>query len=116
MSLHDDDTARTDDTIHLEETARLEDTTHLDAAQPAQHAVAAQSTAFSPTPVYKTGPAPVTSLFGLFGLLTAIAVLITQATDLDIHWDVVGPVAVVGIGAFLVVLGTAGLRGQRFRG
>jgi uncharacterized membrane protein len=58
----------------------------------------------------------VTSVVGLLGLLTAIAVLVTQATDLDIPWGVVGPVAVVGAGVLLVVLGLAGLRGQRFRG
>jgi len=67
-------------------------------------------------PEFKSGPAPTTSVFGLLGLLTAIAVLVTQATDLDIPWGVVGPVAVVGAGVLLVVLGLAGLRGQRFRG
>ncbi|KGN37558.1 hypothetical protein [Knoellia subterranea] len=65
---------------------------------------------------FKSGPAPMTSVMGLLGLLTAIAVLLTQATDLDIHWGVVGPVTVVGAGVLLVVLGLAGLRGQRFRG
>lgn len=67
-------------------------------------------------PGFKSGPAPTTSVFGLLGLLTAIAVLLSQATDLDIPWGVVGPVAVVGAGVLLVVLGLAGLRGQRFRG
>lgn len=67
-------------------------------------------------PEFKTGPAPITSVIGLLGLLTAIAVLLTQATDLDIHWGVAGPVVVVGAGVLLVVLGLAGLRGQRFRG
>lgn len=67
-------------------------------------------------PEYKSGPAPTTSVVGLLGLLTVIAVLVAQATDLDIPWGVVGPVAVVGAGVLLVVLGLAGLRGQRFRG
>lgn len=67
-------------------------------------------------PEFKSGPAPTTSVFGLLGLLGAIAVLLSQATDLDIPWGVVGPVAVVGAGVLLVVLGLAGLRGQRFRG
>ncbi|EAP97314.1 hypothetical protein JNB_17628 [Janibacter sp. HTCC2649] len=67
-------------------------------------------------PEYKSSPAPTTSVFGLLGLLTAIAVLISKSTDLDIPWGVVGPVAVVGAGVLLVVLGLAGLRGQRFRG
>ena len=67
-------------------------------------------------PEFKTGPAPMTSVVGLLGLLTAIAVLVSQATDLAIPWGVVGPVAVVGAGVLLVVLGLAGLRGQRFRG
>ena len=67
-------------------------------------------------PEYKSGPAPTTSVLGLLGLLTAIAVILSQATDLDIPWGVVGPVAVVGAGVLLVVLGLAGLRGQRFRG
>lgn len=66
-------------------------------------------------PEYKSGPAPTTSVVGLLGLLTVIAVLVTQATDFDIAWGVVGPVAVVGAGVLLVVLGLAGLRGQRFR-
>ncbi|KRE43872.1 hypothetical protein [Knoellia sp. Soil729] len=70
----------------------------------------------TPVPEFRTGPAPVTSLIGLLGLLTAIAVLVSQATDLDIPWGVVGPVVVVGAGVLLVVLGLAGLRGQRFRG
>lgn len=70
----------------------------------------------APAPEYKSGPAPLTSVVGLLGVLTAVAVLITQATDLDIRWDVVGPVVAVGAGALLVVLGLAGLRGQRFRG
>jgi hypothetical protein len=68
------------------------------------------------TPEYKSSPAPTTSVFGLLGLLTAIAVLVSKSTDLDIPWGVVGPVAVVGAGVLLVVLGLAGLRGQRFRG
>ncbi|PRY60066.1 hypothetical protein BCF74_10810 [Knoellia remsis] len=67
-------------------------------------------------PAYKSGPAPTTSVIGLLGLLTAIAVIVGQATDLDIRWGVVGPVAVVGAGVLLVVLGLAGLRGQQFRG
>ncbi|MFC7486462.1 hypothetical protein ACOCJ7_14545 [Knoellia sp. CPCC 206453] len=67
-------------------------------------------------PEYKSSPAPTTSVVGLLGLLTAIAVLVSKATDLDIPWGVVGPVAVVGAGVLLVVLGLAGLRGQRFRG
>ncbi|GAA4111169.1 hypothetical protein GCM10022415_05220 [Knoellia locipacati] len=67
-------------------------------------------------PEYKSGPAPMTSVVGLLGLLTVIAVLLAQATDLDIPWGVVGPVAVVGSGVLLVVLGLAGLRGQRYRG
>ena len=67
-------------------------------------------------PEYKSSPAPTTTVFGLLGLLTAIAVLVSKATDLDIPWGVVGPVAVVGAGVLLVVLGLAGLRGQRFRG
>lgn len=68
------------------------------------------------TPEFKSGPAPTTSVVGLLGLLTVIAVLVAQATDLDIPWGVVGPVAVVGAGVLLVVLGLAGLRGQRYRG
>ena len=67
-------------------------------------------------PEFKSGPAPTTSVVGLLGLLTVIAVLVAQATDLDVAWNVVGPVAVVGAGVLLVVLGLAGLRGQRFRG
>lgn len=67
-------------------------------------------------PDHRSGPAPVTTLVGLLGLLTTISVLVGRATDLDIPWGVVGPVAVVGAGVLLVVLGLAGLRGQRFRG
>ena len=67
-------------------------------------------------PEFRSGPAPTTTIVGLLGLLTTIALLVTQSTDLDIPWGVVGPVAVVGAGVLLVVLGLAGLRGQRFRG
>ena len=67
-------------------------------------------------PEYRSGPAPVTTLVGLLGLIATISILVTRATDLDIPWGVVGPVAVVGAGVLLVVLGLAGLRGQRFRG
>ncbi len=67
-------------------------------------------------PEFRSGPAPTTTLVGLLGLLATITILVTQATDLDIPWGVVGPVAVVGAGVLLVVLGLAGLRGQRFRG
>ena len=70
----------------------------------------------SVAPEFRSGPAPTTTIVGLLGLLTTISILVTQATDLDIPWGVVGPVAVVGAGVLLVVLGLAGLRGQRFRG
>ncbi|KGN33013.1 hypothetical protein N802_15965 [Knoellia sinensis KCTC 19936] len=66
-------------------------------------------------PEYKSGPAPTTSVIGLIGVLVAIAVLVTQVADLDIRWDIAGPVTAVGAGVLLVVLGLAGLRGQRFR-
>lgn len=84
-------------------------------ASPYAPSYAAQATQQA-VPEFKSGPAPTTSVLGLLGLLTAIAVLLSQATDLDIPWGVVGPVAVVGAGVLLVVLGLAGLRGQRFRG
>lgn len=77
------------------------------------HASSQGSTA---VPEFRSGPAPTTTIVGLLGLLTTIALLVTQSTDLDIPWGVVGPVAVVGAGVLLVVLGLAGLRGQRFRG
>ena len=67
-------------------------------------------------PEYRSGPAPTTTVAGLLGLLVAVAVLLSEVTDVDIRWDVVGPVAVGGAGVLLVVLGVAGLRGQRFRG
>ena len=70
----------------------------------------------SVAPEFRSGPAPTTTIVGLLGLLTTISILVTQATDLDIPWGVVGPVAVVGAGVLLVVLGLAGLRGQQFRG
>lgn len=84
-------------------------------ASPSAPSYAAQAPQTA-VPEYKSGPAPTTSVLGLLGLLTAIAVILSQATDLDIPWGVVGPVAVVGAGVLLVVLGLAGLRGQRFRG
>ena len=67
-------------------------------------------------PEFRSSPAPTTTIVGFLGLLTTITILVTQATDLDIPWGVVGPLAVVGAGVLLVVLGLAGLRGQRFRG
>ncbi|KGN39984.1 hypothetical protein [Knoellia aerolata] len=83
---------------------------------PVQPDAAAPYRGSTAVPEFRSGPAPTTSVVGLLGLLTTIAVLVSQATDLDIPWGVVGPVAVVGAGVLLVVLGLAGLRGQRFRG
>ncbi|MFW5469230.1 hypothetical protein ACOCJ4_04205 [Knoellia sp. CPCC 206435] len=87
--------------------------TFLDEPDPAPGSPSQGSTA---VPGFRSGPAPTTTIVGLLGLLTTIALLVTQSTDLDIPWGVVGPVAVVGAGVLLVVLGLAGLRGQRFRG
>jgi protein-S-isoprenylcysteine O-methyltransferase Ste14 len=122
MSQHD---APTNDMDHTAQTTPIEtfldesDTTRATESAPAAAAYQppqGPQTAQHPVPEFKSGPAPVTSVVGFLGLLTAIAVLVTQATDLDIPWGVVGPVAVVGAGVLLVVLGLAGLRGQRFRG
>ena len=125
---------------HRERDEHIEPVDHTEPTEPTERAAApsrppaplsdsgfgsassSPATAYAPyqgqatAPGFKSGPAPTTSVVGLLGLLTVIAVLIAQATDLDIAWDVVGPVAVVGAGVLLVVLGLAGLRGQRFRG
>ena len=126
MSQHDDTKnipTGSDETTTLEtlldsshpEKANLEPSPAPADASPYASQYAAQP-APSAMPEYKSSPAPTTSVFGLLGLLTAIAVLVSKSTDLDIPWGVVGPVAVVGAGVLLVVLGLAGLRGQRFRG
>lgn len=129
MSQHNDDETTRIETLLDEDTSTeaseggsepLPDEQPAPAAPaPATHPAPAPypaHSAHSAVPEYKSGPAPTTSVIGLLGLLTVIAVLVTQATDLDIPWGVVGPVAVVGAGVLLVVLGLAGLRGQRFRG
>lgn len=107
-----DDTPRRDDDTR-ERTATTPDIT---GSHPATGDQAGPSRGSTAVPEFRSGPAPTTTLVGLLGLLTTIALLVTQATDLDIPWGVVGPVAVVGAGVLLVVLGLAGLRGQRFRG
>lgn len=119
---HDDETTRIE-TLLDQSTgdARPEPDQHgsgpvVEGAAPAPAKPYAAHPVQSALPEYKSGPAPTTSVVGLLGLLTVIAVLVTQATDLEIAWGVVGPVAVVGAGVLLVVLGLAGLRGQRFRG
>ncbi|MFC7491414.1 MULTISPECIES: hypothetical protein [unclassified Knoellia] len=128
MSQHDEVTSehpKHDDTTTIE--TLLDDRDRATDPDPMPAAPSAPTAPTAPTtqgwaqgqqfgvPEFKSGPAPTTSVFGLLGLLGAIAVLVSQATDLDIPWGVVGPVAVVGAGVLLVVLGLAGLRGQRFR-
>lgn len=117
MSQHD--AANNNATEHDAETTPIEtllDESDTKATAPSYAAPHPAPATQYAVPEFKTGPAPMTSVVGLLGLLTAIAVLVSQATDLDIPWGVVGPVAVVGAGVLLVVLGLAGLRGQRFRG
>jgi len=111
MSQQHDDTTRIE--TLLDESEGTPEQTAPEATTTAPHAPY-QGTAV--VPEYKSGPAPMTSVVGLLGLLTVLAVLLAQATDLDIPWGVVGPVAVVGSGVLLVVLGLAGLRGQQYRG
>jgi len=111
-----DDDARDHDARHDE--ARHDDA-RREAPEPVGSSAPTQQVPVHPAPApvtYRSGPAPTTTVVGLLGLLVAVAVVISRATDLDIRWDVVGPVAVVGAGVLLVVLGVAGLRGQRFRG
>lgn len=107
-----DDTQRRDDDTQ----GRTDTTPDTTGSHPATGDQAGPSRGSTAVPEFRSGPAPTTTLVGLLGLLTTIALLVTQATDLDIPWGVVGPVAVVGAGVLLVVLGLAGLRGQRFRG
>ncbi|MFW5475131.1 hypothetical protein ACOCJ5_17605 [Knoellia sp. CPCC 206450] len=117
----DPGTSETSSTTEAPRTAEASGATEAPRTTEASGATGA-TTSWSPydahraTPEFKSGPAPTTSVVGLLGLLTVIAVLVAQATDLDIPWGVVGPVAVVGAGVLLVVLGLAGLRGQRYRG
>ena len=107
MSQHDQTTPIEAFLDESDDTQRRE-TDHQDQTAPYRGSTA--------VPEFRSGPAPTTTIVGLLGLLTTISILVTQATDLDIPWGVVGPVAVVGAGVLLVVLGLAGLRGQRFRG
>jgi hypothetical protein len=64
-------------------------------------------------PGYLTGPAPFPIVVGLLGLLTALGVLIAEATDLTVPWTDLGPWTVVLAGVVILVVGAIGLRSSR---
>lgn len=84
------------------------------APEPAQAPAAAPSSpAGRVQPPRRTGPAPVSIVVGLVGLLVALGAGFSASTDLDPDWASIIPLAVVAVGLVIVVLGLAGLRSQR---
>ena len=67
----------------------------------------------TPEPTYLSGPAPFPIVLGLLGLLTALAVVVADLTDLTVPWGDLGPWTVVIAGLVILVVGAIGLRGSR---
>jgi len=61
------------------------------------------------TPARPKGPNASAIVLGLVALALAALVIVTETTSLPVNWSVVGPGAIVGIGALLVVFGAVGL-------
>ncbi len=79
---------------------------------PVEDAGYAATAAYLPAPVLR-GPSPWTVILGLVGLFVAVLVFLTTATTVRIDWTTAGPVAVVGFGGVLVLLGLLGMLGRR---
>lgn len=60
-----------------------------------------------------TGPAPMTTIFGLALIALAVGLYVSIAHDVTVHWETAGPVALIGGGVVLVLLGAIGMRRRR---
>lgn len=105
------------------ETAEMAADTATVAGTPAPTAHAVPTAPVTPvTPVapvapeYRSGPAVVPIIVGLFGLLVAGLVLIQTATDIRLDWAKVGPVSIVVGGIVLMGLGLLGMRNRSREG
>ena len=55
------------------------------------------------------GPNAAPIVLGLVALALAALIIVTETMDVQVDWSRVGPGAIVGVGALLVVLGAIGL-------
>jgi len=60
-------------------------------------------------PARPHGPNAAPVVLGLVALVLAALIILNETTDLRVDWSRLGPGAIVGIGALLVVLGAIGL-------
>jgi len=60
-------------------------------------------------PARPHGPNAAPVVLGLVALALAALIILNETTDLRVDWSRLGPGAIVGIGALLVVLGAIGL-------
>ena len=60
-------------------------------------------------PARPRGPNAAPVVLGLVALALAALIILNETTDLRVDWSRLGPGAIVGIGALLVVLGAIGL-------
>lgn len=60
-------------------------------------------------PARPHGPSAAPVVLGLFALALAALIILNETTNLRVDWSRLGPGAIVGIGALLVVLGAIGL-------
>lgn len=72
-----------------------------------------EAPAAPPAPLHKSGPAPFAVLLGTLGLLTALAVVLSEVADVSIPWSGLGPWLVVGGGLAVVLVGLLGMRASR---
>ncbi len=60
-------------------------------------------------PARPKGPNALPIVLGLVALALAALIIVTETMDVRVDWSRVGPGAIVGVGALLVVLGAIGL-------
>ena len=61
------------------------------------------------TPARPKGPNAAAIVLGLVALALAVLLIATETMDVRVDWSRLGPGAIIGIGALLVVLGAIGL-------
>src|SRR4029079_3036068 len=72
-----------------------------------RHSAPKQNVVGKPPRPHGPNPAPV--VLGLVALALAALIILNETTNLRVDWSRLGPGAIVGIGALLVVLGAIGL-------